>query len=255
MDKDFYRDKLIVSDHLNSETYCIADKDNETKVLKGLKNLTEKHQTCLTKKELKYITKNDYQPSNFYALPKIHKNKTIIEAMEKSNDTYIHLEAPHDLKARPIVAGPNCPTSRLSALIEKVLSPLVPLLDSYIKDDWDLLRKLPHEVICLCDLFSFDIVSLYTNIDHDLGIKALNYWITRNRQLVQRRFTNEFILEAALFILTNNYFLFDDIYYHQLIGTAIGTKFAPTICLSGYRLLRRDYPLPRNHHLLYSRAI
>ena len=70
---------------------------------------------------------------------------------------FVELPPPADLKGRPIVGGPSAPTRRLSTLIEKLLSPLVPLLKTYIKDDWDFLRKLPHQIDYPCTLFSCDI--------------------------------------------------------------------------------------------------
>ena len=49
-------------------------------------------------------------------------------------------------------------------------------------------------------------------------------------------FIKAFILEAAPFILLNNNFQFDSYMFLQLLGTAMGTKFAPPYaCLSvGY---------------------
>ena len=172
-----------------------------------------------TKKETDYITNFEWKTSNFYVLPKIHKNKIIIENSKMLNDVYIEMEAPPDLKGRPIVAGSNSPTSRLSELLEKILTPLVKNMQSYIKDDRYFLRKLPREITYDCDLYSFDIVSLYTSISHDLGIQALKYWINKYRQLIPERFTHNFIEEACLFILTNKIFKFDIYFFRQLIGT------------------------------------
>ena len=76
-------------------------------------------------------------------------------------------------------------------------------------------------------IYSCDIISLYTNITHELGLNALKYWIDRERHLIPTRFSVEFIIGAAEFVLTNNNFLFDNFMYNQLIGTAMGTKFAP----------------------------
>ena len=45
--------------------------------------------------------------------------------------------------------------------------------------------------------------------------------------MIPSRFTNNFILDSLKFILTNNNFLFDDKMFHQLSGTAMGTKCAP----------------------------
>ena len=43
-----------------------------------------------------------------------------------------------------------------------------------------------------------------------------------------QRFLCSFILEATKFILENNTFQFNDKYYIQISGTAMGTKMAPT---------------------------
>ena len=80
-----------------------------------------------------------------------------------------------------------------------------------------------------CVLAICDVVSLYTSIPHDFSIG-----LTKRRNLIPERFTKEFILEAASFILSNSNFQFD-IYYMflKLVGTGIGAKFAtPYACLS-----------------------
>ena len=235
MSKVFYRDKLVLQDHLNTATYCRTDPSADSNTFKNLKKLMEKHSECLTKKEKDYITKYEWVSSNMYVQPKVHKNKAIIENVTASSSTYVEMDPPDDLKARPIIAGTNSPTQHLSEIIEKILSPLVPSIKSYIKDDWDFIGKLPRgkKIPTACDLHSCDIVSLYTNITHDLGLRALEYWLEKKKELIQPRFTKVFILESVLFILSNNNFYFDGELYHQLIGTAMGTTFAPPYaCLS-----------------------
>ena len=49
------------------------------------------------------------------------------------------MHRPTDLKGRPIVAGPVCPRQHLSSLLEKILTPIVLTLTTYVKDDWDFL--------------------------------------------------------------------------------------------------------------------
>ena len=147
--------------------------------------------------------------------------------MKNENSVCINMDPPLDLKARAIVAGICSPTQRLSELLEKILTPLVKHLKSYIKDDWDFMGKFPRNLKFDCDLYSCDIVNLYTNITHDLGLKAMEYWIQKFRNLIPSRFSTEFILESAKFVLQNNYCLFDNEMFKQLIGTAMGTKFAP----------------------------
>ena len=249
MDKSCYRDRLVMNDHLRSKTYAQCPEDSDILCFKRLKTLMQKHRLCLDKKEFDYITNFDWKSSNFYVLPKIHKCPEIVEQVNTCSSSYVRMTMPESLKGRPIIAGPCAPTQHLSELLEKILSPLVLHQKTYIKDDWDFLRKLPNNIDFPCNLYSCDIVSLYTSINHDLGILALRYWVTKLRDLIPKRFTTDFILESASFVLQNNFFKFDDITYHQLIGTAMGTIFAPPYaCLTvGYLEETKLYPELQNY--------
>ena len=122
------------------------------------------------------------------------------------------MSPPTDLKGRPIVAGPVSPTQRLSEFIDTLIKPIVLHLNTYIKDDWDFLRKIPYEFSNTVSLYSYDITSLYTSIPHSLGLEALTYCIEKRRDLTPIRFSNDFIIESAKFVLENNNFLFDNEY-------------------------------------------
>ena len=106
MDVSYYRDKLVIADHLNSDTYAKADIDSDQKVMRDLRTLMEKHRLCLKDKEYDYVTDFEWKSSNLYVLPKIHKSKVIIDAIEKNNSSYLHIPIPVDLKGRPVIAGP-----------------------------------------------------------------------------------------------------------------------------------------------------
>ena len=121
--------------------------------------------------------------------------------------------------------GSKCCYAR--GLMEKLLNPLVSHQKSYIKDEWDFLRKIPSKVPYPCTLLACDIISLYTSIPTDLGLKAIDYWITKLSHLIPTRFTRACILETIEFILTNNFTKFDDDLWQQITGTSMGTKMAP----------------------------
>ena len=70
------------------------------------------------------------------------------------------------------MAFPNSPTQKLSSLLEKILTPLLPKLKSYIKDEWDILKKLPRNFDPNFTLLTCDIFSLHANIPHKLGLKS-----------------------------------------------------------------------------------
>ena len=79
------------------------------------------------------------------------------------------MQLPEDLKGRPVVGGPNSPIQVISGLLEKIFTPIVLCLKTYIKDDWNFIRKLPSNVDYPCVLASCDVVSLCTSIPHNLG--------------------------------------------------------------------------------------
>ena len=87
-------------------------------------------------------------------------------------------------------------------------------------------------------------MSLYTNIPHDLGLTAIEYYIDKSYDLLPNRFTKSFILESIKFILQNNNFIFQDIMFNQLTGTAMGDNIAPpyAILSIGYLEETQLYP-------------
>ena len=69
---------------------------------------------------------------------------------------------------------------------------------------------------------------MYTNIDNDLGLYAIKYWLQQHPNLITRDLPNELIIEALSIILKYNTFTFNSKDYIQIRGTAMGTKVAPT---------------------------
>ena len=179
MDKIFYKNKIeeLLSD---TENYTLINGGNQDEsIMKKIEKLLQKFKEDTTKAEKEYIHKFSRKTSNFYGLPKIHKSKRINEAINEQDAEYIKLRAPNDLKFRPIVAGPLSPTHRLSNFVDLILKPLCQHVPSFIRDDMDFLNYLPDEVEEHTLLVSFDVVSLYTSIPHDLGLTAIEYWIDR----------------------------------------------------------------------------
>ena len=202
-------------------------------VYKDLENLCKKHRSCLTINEHAVILEKDWKTSNLYVLPKINKSKTIIEEIAKKNTEYIQMEMPDDLTSRPIVSGPKSVTKGLSKLLEKILTPLVGQLRTYIKDERDFLSKFPRDIGEGKYVICCDVKSLYTSIPNSLGLQAIEYWIDRLADLIPTRFTKDFIIEGTKFVLENNYFNFGDTTWHQIVGTAMGKEVAsPYACLT-----------------------
>lgn len=75
-----------------------------------------------------------------------------------------------------------------------------------------------------CFLVTLDVESLYTNINHDDGLNALEYFL-QSRPMDSP--PSEIILQLTELILKNNVFLFQNQLCIQDRGTAMGACFAP----------------------------
>ena len=226
MDADFY--KHTVEKSLNDKQYYEKlpnnpEKQDRIKYFKFLENFEH----CLTDKEYEYLTKFECKQSNFYGLPKVHKSKDIKNACTNTTEDIVNISNVSDLKMRPIIAGPVCQTHRLSNMIDIILRPMTKHVKSYIRDTTDFLNSLPEQTDEETILVSFDVESLYSNIPHDLGLRAIKYFLNKYPFEIDDRFSDDFILQAIEFILKNNTFYFNNEYFRQRKGTAMGTKFAP----------------------------
>ena len=67
-------------------------------------------------------------------------------------------------------------------------------------------------------------------------MEAVDYWLEKYPETLNPRFTKEFILDGIKLILENDIFCFNDTYFKQEKGTAMGTKFAPV-----YATLTKGY--------------
>ena len=76
-----------------------------------MKKLLNIDKSIFTVKEFKYLNEADYNTSNFYELPKIHKSQLIANAIKEENSEVVSINDLQGLKVRPIVGGPKCPTS------------------------------------------------------------------------------------------------------------------------------------------------
>ena len=193
MDRSFYRDQLVLEGHLDSNNYKTLPLDADKKVMKNLISLVKKYEDCLTDKEQDFVSNFNWKTSHLYVLLKIHKSKDIIEKVTHSNGEFIEMQPPSTLKSRPIIAGPSSLTQRLSEFLD-TLKPLAKTLKTYVKGDWDFLRKIPREFAKHSSLYSHDVTSLYTSIPHELGLQPLYFWIIKRRDLIPQRFSKAFVM-------------------------------------------------------------
>ena len=116
----------------------------------------------------------------------------------------------------------------LSAFTEFYLQPLARELPSFIKDTTDLLNRIedlnqsgpfPEGTL----LVSWDVVSMFPNIDNQLGLTAVKKALdARENQLP----STNCILEAVEICLKSNHSVFKENFFLQIHGTAMGPKNA-----------------------------
>ena len=94
-----------------------------------------------------------------------------------------------------------------------LLKPLIKHVLSFLRDTTDFLNSLPNRVPKETLFATFDVESLYSNIPHDLGIEAINFWIELFPEDLDERFSKDSIIEALSFILENNTFKFNDEFF------------------------------------------
>ena len=85
-------------------------------------------------------------------------------------------------------------------------------MKSNLRNTTEFLNNLPVRIPPHTILASFDIEALYSNIPHDLGLEAVTYWLEKYPE-ENKRFLNNFILEATKLILENNTFCFNNDFY------------------------------------------
>ena len=150
----------------------------------------------------------------FYTLPKTHKK------MDKW--PLANIIPP----GRPIISDINSDSYRYAKYIHDCLKPLADIHPSYIKNTYDILDQLSsQEFRSDAFLVTFDVEALYTNIQPDKGIEALQKVYERSGIFIPQFEQVKALLEISL---KNNDFSFADQYFRQCFGTSMGKIYAPT---------------------------
>ena len=177
------------------------------------------HRADLIDNKVKYfLTARRCKTAKFYLLPKIHKK---------------------NIPGRPIVSAIGCPTENLSAFVDALLCPLVDSNPSFIRDTTDFINKI--STVRLKEnsiIFTCDVTSLYTRINHPLGLKCI---AKKLRDTPDFSFPRNKLLQALKLVLTCNNFEFNGEQYLQVSGVSMGTKCAPTYANLVLGVIENDF--------------
>lgn len=193
---------------LNNPLHYKHIEENITpEIAQNIKKLARKYVAKgLMKSEVAdYIVPQETRPAKFYTLPKVHKGLS-------------------DIKGRPIMSANNHPTENLSEYVDTHLNKHVHKIKSYIKDTNHLIEILkPLHLPPNAKLVSLDVSSLYTNIPHNEGVEAVKSFMKTHKTEEE----SEMLGHLTEAVLTNNIFEFNNQFYLQISGTAMGSRMAP----------------------------
>jgi len=171
------------------------------------------------------VRPNEVELAHLYYLPKTHKP---------------------GIPLRPIISGIKYPTKKISKFLDDLLRPLfnqmaiqttvssgVELIK--LLDKWSQIQ-LKEETL----LGTIDVVDLYTMIPQIEGVLALRKMFEHLKLKQINGIKIEIIIRLARFVMVNNYFEYDGIYYHQIRGGAMGSPLTLTIANCYMFFFERD---------------
>ena len=219
--------RLLSDGKFYKRVHCIPFPSMKEK----LTTILERYGSTIGDKLKSYILQytDNLSPAHFKILPKVHKSPMV---------------------GRPIVASTRYFTTPASRFVDYSLAPFLPSIPSYIKDSSDFIRQLSHLSI---DSNSFivtaDVTSLYTNIPIRDCIVAIDLFCRSYDCPI-----TALITELTRFVLTNNYFEAEGVFFHQLWGLAMGTPMAVSAAIIYMASLERSL-LHTRGLLFYKRFI
>ena len=149
-------------------------------------------------------------PPEFYGLPKIHKPDTPLQ---------------------PIVSSCGSVTYCVAKELSKILKPLVARSPHHINSTQDFVEQLKHITLAPGEcLSSYDVSALFTSVPVDPALNIIKDLLAKDHALKERTVmaVSDIILLLE-FCLKNTIFSFQDQFYEQVEGAAIGSPVSPIV--------------------------
>ena len=233
--------KRVFADHLDdASTYQRLTTAQATDMLEAtqtrFKHLLHQHKDLLSPAEQVYFQRSlqcEHRIPQFYLTLKVHKTPW---------------------KTRPVVACVGSFAEVFSKWLDHQMKRLLPLSNTYLRDSNQVLDELTAlgALPPNAKLFTADAVSMYTNIDTEHAISTFRRWLTDFTTEIPDNFPTELFLRVLELVMTRNIFQFDDTYWLQTDGTAMGTSAACMYAMLYYAYHERQSILPTHgRNLLY----
>ena len=170
----------------------------------------------ITQKQYELLCINPFEVelAHLYYLPKAHKTGTPL---------------------RPIISGLKHPTIKISKFLDDLLRPLFDRMaqQTTVTSGFELVKHLEEwSVLSLRQetIFStIDVTDLYTMVPHIEGVLSLKKMLDYLNLKQIGGVKVETIIRLSRFVMQNNYFSYNNQYYHQIRGGAMGSPLTLTI--------------------------
>ena len=208
----------------------------ENKIVELLKRLKEKQE--ISDKVYKELYPTGSKPGILYGLCKIHKS--IVDGVPPF---------------RPILSAIGTPTYKLAKFFVPLLEPLT--YNQYtIKDSFSFCEELKHFNTNLI-MASFDIESLFTKIPLQETIDLCVQKLFEDKNFIDGLSKDSF-REMLTVTMTESFILFDNEYFEQHDGVAMGSPLGPTfanIFLCVHEILLLEKCPPEFRPVIYKRYV
>ena len=151
-----------------------------------------------------YLIMKKAQLGRFYLLPKIHKRTS-------------------NVPERTVISKNETATENISAFLDFHLQNIVSATPHILQDTRDVLQRvnqigdIPENAL----LVSFDVVGLYPHIPHDQVVEIMRRFLDKRED---ESVSSESLCKLANIVLKHNNFELGKDVYHQILGTAMGSK-------------------------------
>ena len=218
MDREDYNNKA--QELLNSPAYRSLPRDPTDKIKAQLitKLRKIKKDSNLDEGMYRAMYPTGCVPPKFYGLPKIHKTGKPL---------------------RPIVSSRGSVMYGVAKVISKVLNPLVGNSPHHIQSTGDFVSKAKRLTLQTGEcLSSYDVTSLFTSVPIDPALNIIRDLLEKDEKLNDRTVLSvQNIIELLGVCLHNTYFSFQNKFYEEIEGVAMGSPVSPIVA----NLLMEDF--------------
>ena len=209
MDRQDYINKANTLLNQNTCRSIPRDPTNtiKNKLISILKRV--KNQTGLDSTTYKSMYPTGCVPPKFYGLPKIHKPDTPL---------------------RPIVSSCGSVTYGVAKELAKIFKPLVGKSPHHINSTQDFVEQVKHITLATGEcLSSYDVSALLTPVPVDPALNIIKDLLEKDHALKERTVLAVTLFSYWMFCPKNTYFSFQDQFYEQVEGAAMGFPVSPIV--------------------------